>query len=189
MLIPKRMRGLARDERGRPIPATVWYDGEGQPQFTINDSTVVARLLREDRCGICGMQLLRVRWFVGGPLSAFHPQGAYFDLPMHRNCMHYALRVCPYLAAPNYAKRIDIRKVRGPSQVFIDPSMIAERPAIFVAVGTDGQRVSIKPNLSRLFPKRPYVGVEYWQHGRQLSVHEGNRFVVEALRAYNEETE
>lgn len=184
--IPRRMQALDRDARGLPIPATVWRDASGRPHFTINDTAVSGRLLIEDRCGICAAQLLRVRWFVGGPLSALHPAGAYNDLPMHRGCMHYALRVCPYLAAPVYARRIDARTVREPlerNRVFLDPSMDDKRPVLFVAVAARGQHVSAQPDLlepARIRPLRPYVAVEYWQHGRQLSEQEARQLVIEA---------
>ena len=36
-----------------------------------------------------------------------HENGAFADPPGHRACVTYALQVCPYLAAPSYAKRID----------------------------------------------------------------------------------
>jgi hypothetical protein len=171
------MRGLARDARGLPIPATVWRDKAGRPHFTINDFTIAGRLLIEDRCGICGTALLRVRWFVGGPLSAFHPHGAYYDLPMHRGCMHYALRVCPYLAAPVYSKRVDAKTVQGPEKerLFIDPTMIENRPTVFVAVAATGQQVRSSPRPAApasIIPNRPYVAVEYWRHGKQLSERE-----------------
>ena len=182
-MIPKRMQQLDRDARGLPIPATVWRDQTGQPHFTINDTAISGRLLIEDRCGICGSELLRVRWFVGGPLSALHPRGAYNDLPMHRGCMHYALRVCPYLAAPSYARRIDARTVREPerNRTFIDPSMDDKRPVVFVAVAATGQRVAAQPNLlPRIFPMRPYVAVEYWRHGKRISEPEAKQLIVEA---------
>ena len=84
--IPKRMQHLPRDHRGYPIPAMVWRDQTGQPHFTINDETVRYMLLIENRCSICGTALLPLRWFVGGPLSAFDPNGMYLDPPVHRDC-------------------------------------------------------------------------------------------------------
>ena len=38
---------------------------------------------------------------MGGPLSI---ENRFFtDLPMHRDCASYALKVCPFLAAPSFA--------------------------------------------------------------------------------------
>lgn len=184
--VPRRMRHLDRDARGLPIPANVWRDAAGKPHFTINHTAISGQLLIEDRCGICGSELLRVRWFVGGPLSALHPRGAYNDLPMHRGCMHYALRVCPYLAAPSYARRIDAKTVREPvekNRMFLDPSMDDTRPVVFVAVAATGQRVAAQPDLllpARIFPMRPYVAVEYWRHGKQLTELEAKRLIIDA---------
>jgi hypothetical protein len=181
-MIPKRMQHLDRDSRGYPIPVTVYRDREGRPHFTINDQATHAQLLFYDRCGICGQRLLPVRWFVGGPLSAFDPNGAYLDLPMHRQCLHYALRVCPYLAMPAYNKRIDAGTIREPEaqRLFMDPTMIPDRPEVFVVVGARSQTVRTRDDPAApwcIIPDRPYVTVEYWQHGKRLSVREGRQLV------------
>lgn len=181
LAVPKRMQRLDRDSRGYPIPASVYRDREGRPHFTVNNQATHLALLLDDRCGICGQALLQMRWLVGGPLSAFHPNGAYFDLPMHRECMHYALRVCPYLAMPVYGRRIDARTIREPeaNRVFLDPTVIPNRPEVFVAVGTKGQTVRRRPSLAApwcIVPNRPYTAIEYWRHGKQLSEQEGQQY-------------
>src|SRR5215472_13925800 len=96
--VPSRMAHLPLDPRGYPIPANVYRDAQGRPHFTINDDRKRLEQLRRDACPICDQSLYIGRWFVGGPLSAFHPNGAYIDLPMHHECATYALQVCPYLA-------------------------------------------------------------------------------------------
>jgi hypothetical protein len=105
--LPERMAKLERDRRGLPIPFIVMRDKSGQPHFTINDHAKSARCLREDLCPICGQKLFRGRWFAGGPLSAFHANGCYLDPPTHKECVEYALQVCPFLAAPKYTGRLD----------------------------------------------------------------------------------
>ena len=76
------------------------------------------------------------RWFVGGPLSAFHEFGAYLDGPMHKECGTFALEHCPYLAAPNYARRIDARTIvpgtLSNAVILQDNTTIPDRPEVFV---------------------------------------------------------
>ena len=95
--VPDRMKHLDRDHRGYPIPFIVFRDNDNKPHFTINDaaqnfSLPVTRPMRDMR-----RELLRGRWFVGGPMSALAPLGAYIDPPLHHECMRFALQTCPYL--------------------------------------------------------------------------------------------
>jgi hypothetical protein len=113
--VPPQMAHLPRDPRGFPIFVMAYRDDDGRAHFTINEEPVRQRVIRRDLCSICGRGLLRGRWFVGGEKSAFHPRGAYIDPPMHSVCAHYALRVCPYLAAPTYATPIAGKTVAGRS--------------------------------------------------------------------------
>jgi len=172
--IPERMLRLDRDARGYPIPVSVFRDSTGRPHFTINDETTRQRVIARDACPICGQKLLRGRWFVGGPASAFHARGAYIDPPIHDECAHYALQVCPYLAAPNYDKRIEDRTLpEGETRLLIDNTMMPERPGTFVAVMVTRQdKVSddILNLVKYLRPRRPYRRIEFWRHG----VHIGN---------------
>lgn len=183
--IPARMRHLPRDHRGYPIPVNVYRDRQGGPHFTINDEPTRRRQIAEDRCPICDGRLLRGRWFVGGPLSAFHPDGAYNDLPMHGECAHYALQVCPYLAMPSYTRRIDaatLKRVDPASRgdvLFVDPTMIPPRPIVFVAAMAIAQTTT----STTIIPHRPWRRIEFWQNGICLSPTEGARLVRTALEA------
>lgn len=185
--IPERMQHLPRDRRGYPIPFIVFRDRDDRPHFTINDQGKSLHCLKHDLCPISGTPLNRFRWFVGGPLSAFHEQGAYLDLPMHKECMEYALQVCPYLAAPHYGKRID-EATLSPEKaeqttILADPTVIENRPGVFVAVMTTGQHKHPDGMGGyRLRPKRPYREVAFWQHGVRLDDEEGRRLSEEALQ-------
>lgn len=175
--IPKFMQALPRDRRGLPIPAIVMLDTDGTPHFTVNDSQKRAKVLREDRCGICGNPLFRGRWFVGGPLSAFSPRGCYIDPPMHGECVAYALQVCPYLAAPRYTGRLDDIKI-DPAKVpglimLVDETMLPDRPETFVAIMAVGQAVWARGATTYVKPKAPYRQVQYWRHGSRLADSEG----------------
>ena len=138
--IPARMAHLDRDRRGYPIFFMAYRDQQGRPHFTINDERKRQIVIARDLCSICGAPLLRGRWFLGGDLSAFDANGAYIDPPMHDECVHYALRVCPYLASPSWShyvagrtldQRADIRgSVRlGMRAALIDRSARGDDPA------------------------------------------------------------
>jgi hypothetical protein len=183
--IPPRMRALDLDPRGYPIPYMVWRDRTGRPHFTINDEEHRLEILKRDLCSICGQPLKGPRWMTGGPLSAFHEHGAYNDPPMHEACLHYAMVVCPYLAAPSYARRIDAKTVtpenREGYRLFMDITQIPDRPDIFVCVLARTHKWGITNNVAYSRPKRPYLKVEYWRHGRQLSQREGERISAEIM--------
>jgi hypothetical protein len=172
--IPPRMRSLERDRRGLPVPFIVFHDDAGIPHFTINDTVKRSFVVMNDLCGICGQALTRGRWFCGGPMSALLPQGAYIDPPMHYECMAYALQVCPYLALPNYSKEIGARTVKPENNVravvFEDPTVFNDKIPVFVAIMVTGQKMD---SDGHLFPKRPPMRTEYWQHGKHLGDAQG----------------
>lgn len=183
--IPLRMRDLPRDHRGFPVPINVYVDGDGRPHFTVNLEGKRVKCLMDDLCSICGKSLLRGRWFVGGPASAFHPQGAYNDPPMHDECAHYALQVCPWLAAPNYARRID-NKTLKPDDLnrlnLHDPTMIPNRPKVFVALMAVGQMIFADAMVPSVRPKKPFRKVEYWVAGKQVDWAEGEALAADSFR-------
>jgi hypothetical protein len=164
--IPERMAQLPRDPRGYPIPFIVLRDADNRPHFTINDTTSVEFAIRHDLCAICGSKLFRGRWFVGGTGSAFHEHGAYIDGPVHGDCAEYALQVCPYLAAPKYAGRLDAKTLdpaKLPASIILkDNTLDPRRPEHFVAVLATGQR---RTGHGHFVPKRPYLAASVWKGG------------------------
>lgn len=186
--IPRRMRALQRDKRGYPVPFIALRDNNNQPIFTANNDVQVARAIKEKRCAICGDKLPKGLWFVGGPVSAFHPDGCYLDSPLHHDCMQYAMRVCPWLAAPKYQHRIDLPGVDLEAlpperRIFLDPTMNPDRPSVFVAVSAQffGTRQHFPGSPSYLRPKRPYLAIEWWQGGQQLEQEQGIAAAVESV--------
>jgi hypothetical protein len=157
----------------------VYVDSAGRPHFQINDDGKRPRAILEELCPICGKRLLRGRWFVGGPMSAFHPDGAYADPPMHTECMTYAMQVCPYIAAPRYTGRIDDRTLKDGHRtvLFADFTAVARRPPVFIAALATRQRItgaSLSPNV---IPRKPYLRIEFWQHGVKLDATAGTAIV------------
>lgn len=176
--IPAQMKHLPLDPRGYPIFFGALVGKDGSPYFTINDERRREAMIARDLCSICGKRLFKFRWFAGGPQSAFDERGVYIDMPMHDDCVHYALRVCPYLAAPRYIREVGVRQsemARASDGTFIieDPIMIPERPEVFVALLARGQTMIDGERAGQYVrPKRPYLRIEHWQHGKMLSKEE-----------------
>lgn len=213
--VPRRMSALQRDVRGYPVPFVVMRDADNRPLFTINDHRSRWKCAVENRCAICGTKIRvstraarslngaefpnELCWFVGGPLSAFHPYGAYRDTALHHECMTYAMQVCPYLAMPSYNGRIDDRtvdyeKLPMDGITFVDMTIIPERPQLFVAVGSRKQILMTRAEMtaqervhSNVRPERPYAAVEYWQGGVKLDEAAALPLVARALREYGDE--
>ena len=184
--MPARIARLPRDPRGYPIPWNV-LRANGTAFFTVNDDRRHWIAIRRSLCPICGEALGQWKWFVGGPRSAFDPNGWYSDLPGHRECIEFSLQTCPYLAAPKYLGRIDVpdwSKLPPEAKVLMDVTQIPERPDVFVAVA--GHRIELKPNgptLPYVRPQKPIAAVQYWLHGKRLSDPEGERIVRDVMGA------
>lgn len=171
--IPDRMKGLPRDKRGFPVPCIVQYDAHGVPQFTVNNALIKQQVMLGRRCGICGGELGLFCWSVGGPNSAFHPNGAYIDPPMHRECLVYAMNVCPYLAWRSYSGKANVdalQKRFTTAHIVEDTTTWPGRPKVFVAVSYR-QFKPIWENglIDKYQPIRPYRRVEFWHHGKRIT--------------------
>jgi len=165
---PKTMRALERDERGYPIPFIVLRDKFGTPQFTINDHARVSSCVNKKLCAICGRRLNAGFWFVGGSRCFLHTNGAFLDPPTHLECAEYALKVCPFLAARTYTKRIDDAKLkpgglpRGMGLIR-EESMQPELPERFGLGHTSGYI-----ETDRRFNVRHWNYLEFWRRGEPI---------------------
>lgn len=173
--IPPKMMGLDTDKRGYPIPFNVLRNEDGLPFFTVNDDAKYIKCLRERLCAICGSLLRSDMWFVGGLKSAFHPQGAFIDSPVHYECGNYSLKVCPYLATIRYANYLGADKVEklqkkvGDNHLLIDPTVDAQKPEYFAFVKTRNFQLVESNSATAGFylkPERPYLNIELWNAGR-----------------------
>lgn len=184
--IPDRMKHLDCDHRGYPIPFIVFRDSDNKPHFTINDQHKISRCRHSDLCPICGRELLRGRWFLGGPMSALHPRGAYIDPPLHHECMRFAVQTCPYLVNQKYTKRIDgntLDRSKAPDVItLIDPTLDPTRPKIFVAAMAVGQTYT---ENGYVVPKHPYRGLEFWRDGLLEQKFERNQIPVAMKIAFD----
>jgi len=185
--VPKLLRTRPRDHRGYVIPFVVLVDATGRAHFTINDVRAQKETINKRLCGICGKRLVsRSYWFVGGPGSALHPRGAYIDGPLHEECARYALKVCPYLAAGRYSKRIDAKTLDpadAPSHmIFFDPTLDPERPEVFCLGEAEGFALAPGDGQMPYFkPKRPWLTLEFWRAGFKVDIETGRALAREHL--------
>ena len=181
------MKDLQVDRRGFPAPFIVLRDKNNVPQFIMNDDTKVEQCIAEDLCSICGKKMHDDKWMIGGPMSAFHPQGAYVDVPVHKVCGEYALQVCPYLAVSVYNGKqtmddIDAGKFSvddDKRMIFINPTQSQDRVPFFVfskITGFDVQRRGLNRYIK---PTRPYLEIEFWNDGEKISEEEAIRLAKE----------
>lgn len=186
--IPRALRTRPRDPRGYPVPYVVLVDDRGRAHFTVNDIRKLGKAIRSKLCAMCGRRMERSGgyWFIGGAGSALLPMGRFIDGPSHEDCARYAMRVCPYLAAPRYAKRIDDRTIDPAALpgtlIAFDPSMDARRPPVFVLAATDEYETEWGDGQMPYFnPRRPWVRLEYWRCGQRIEEAEGNELARGAI--------
>lgn len=184
--LPERLANVKRDRRGYPVPYIVWRDKNGKPTFTVNDAKLVKRCLLHNRCGICGEKMSDELFFVSGPAAALHPNGAYVDPPMHRECATYALIVCPFIAvrsykgyAPTYVyEHIEPRR-KGTRIVTDTEHHMDGKPDMFILRGANGFVNMSTFEKPRLVPTNTTI-LEYWKDGKQLS--EDDPFIDESVQ-------
>ncbi len=99
--MPARIARLPRDHRGYPVPYFVeWRDGV--PLFPILSPVKWARCVGKRLCWVCGEQLGRNLVFAIGPMCTINQISS--EPPAHRECIVYALQVCPFLINPRMGR-------------------------------------------------------------------------------------
>lgn len=156
---PAQIAAMQKDERGYPIPHTVmWVDGK--PDFRVIDPNKWYEAARSCQCGICGQMILDDFAFVGGPLSM--KNRLFTDLPMHKECAEYALKVCPFIAAPKfgYLKQHGhpVREIEGVSD---------NRPDRFGLGMTSKYKLVQLPQGDIAIWADEFISVEWWQNGEK----------------------
>jgi hypothetical protein len=186
--VPTRLAYRPKDRRGYPIPYIAYIDASGTPQFTINNHAKVLDVVKRRACALCGRGLeqfdasagrpptARHCWFVGGARCFLHPAGAFLDPPAHYDCAVYALKVCPYLAAPSYARRIGDKKLVAPHEdtaVVVQPMDDPSRPDVFglgCIAGYDMHQSDTGAGI--MVPHHGvlpgWISLEWWTKGRRL---------------------
>lgn len=176
--LPMRMRSLRKDPRGFPIPFIVMIDKTGMPQFTISDQHKVHACITKRLCSICGRRLDKTGrnfdlWLIGGARCFLHEHGAFLDPPMHRECGEYSLRVCPFLAARSYSKRIDDAKLKPgalPDNMILAQAdhMTPSQPERF-GFGLTHELTVERSQGGHVFVPSSWQYVEWWRQGETIN--------------------
>ena len=184
--VPKLIQeNCEKDPRGLYVPVIVLKE-DNTFHFSVNDQRIVLRCIATKCCSICGTLLKNDVWFIGGPGSVFHKNGAIADLPVHKECGEYALQVCPYLAYSRYTAKADIdnlyNKIKDKTIRLENPTMDDDRVPVFCFVKASGYTIHLIHNI--LFkPDMPYEKIEYWYNGKKLSTEEGEQIVIENFKS------
>jgi hypothetical protein len=122
--LPARMKRLAIDERGYPVPWFVaWVDGK--PEFRVADSAKMFRARRYGHCWVCGKNDGAVKTFLIGPMCVVNRVTS--EPASHASCAEFAALACPFLTLP----RAQRRAANMPAGI-IDPAglMIDRNPGV-----------------------------------------------------------
>lgn len=164
--IPPRLRHRPRDARDYVIPFAQFIKADGSPDFTTMDHHKVSKCLRFRVCGICGEQMGRHIYFVGGPLCVVNR--LFYDPPMHRECAIYCLKTCPHLARSK--GRYRALPTQSPEGVTVNVGkMVTDVKAEYFALMHATKFDFGKTADGMLMAKAaPWVDVEYWKDGKPV---------------------
>lgn len=159
--VPACLEDRPTDARGYPIPCNVMMpsDPSAPVDFRIIDVERAEQLARKMRCALSGKPLRGDMVFVGGPQSALN--GLYLDGPSLPDAAEYALRVCPFLAAPKFGYAT---AVPGTT---VHPEVSTSRPDLFVAVRVNGFARADMPSGAKGFhvAGRQGTTISLWKEG------------------------
>ncbi|MFC7501552.1 hypothetical protein ACOACQ_03450 [Nocardioides sp. CPCC 206347] len=132
--VPSKMRRRPKDERwDLPVPA--FAEGRHGVDFQAADYKHFRALIAAGRCAMCGEAVERgIWWAVGEPLSL--KEGRFIAEAMgHRECVEYAVEVCPWLRVAVYRRmsdrRDDTREVPDPDKPAVWGLVQARNPQLY----------------------------------------------------------
>jgi hypothetical protein len=161
--MPRRLRQRAK-HNGYPVPYSVmWVDGV--PDFRVTDGERWLSCVRGRRCAMCGVGLDKGAWFVGGPLCEVNR--VFLDPAMHLDCAEFALRVCPFLAAPR-SHFSDLERRPAPDAATPSTIVSPERPDRFMLGLAAGYQL-IRVNNQPAIYATPWHQVQWWRHGSPIT--------------------
>lgn len=164
--LPLNMRDLPRDGRGYPIPWSVTIGTDGKPDFRVIDQQKTAIGLARRRCAICGKAMGAEVAFVGGPRSM--ESHAFMDGPMHESCAKYALKVCPFLAAPKFGYA---RHVSAPAGHVVTTELSqTERPDVFGLGVTSFYELTVMGDTPLIVASAWLRDVQWYRHGEVVEM-------------------
>jgi hypothetical protein len=101
--MPKRIKNLPTDDKGRTIPYFV-FSRDGAPvDFRVFDHQKLIDCWRFKLCWVCGGGMGAYRAFTVGPMCCINRISA--EPPAHYECAEYSVQVCPFLTTPSMVRR------------------------------------------------------------------------------------
>lgn len=125
--------------KGLPIPYIALVRPDGQPDFRVTDEARRRGVMLGNMCQLCGDQLGKWVFFVGGTEAA--KANAYFEPAAHLDCVIYAMQVCPFIVGR--IDHADVAKVEAANPeviVKVDDTFASKRNPLWIikkAVGWD----------------------------------------------------
>ena len=157
--MPSRIANLPRDPRGYPIPVNVLQKADGFVDFRVIDPEKLQAFAAARCCSVCGHPMGTRVAFVGGPLCI--ENHLFADAGMHRDCATYALRVCPFIAAPSFG----FRKTHDPKTMEVMDFVSTDRPEKFGLVICKDYRPALLNGQSYVLQVGQYESLEWWAKG------------------------
>ena len=161
--IPARLAQRPRDSRGYPIPYSVLIDSSGRPDFRVADAETWVRTVNLRICSLCAQPLGKHLAFVGGPLTQVNRM--FTDLPMHRDCAEYALKVCPFLAAPRFRYAETFSSKDADIAFAVNAHVSETRPEVFFMGITSKYEVVRLSPVTLVARAAPWTEVVWWREG------------------------
>ncbi len=162
--IPERMKHLALDSRGYPVPSFVAII-DGVPDFRIANGQFMAQAIKQKLCWVCGAPLeAKQNVFVIGPMCSVTKTIS--EPPSHQECAEFSVKACPFLSMPK-AKR---RESNLPEES-VDPAGIAIRrnPGVACLWHCNGYELFDDGSGGALFRLPNPSRVTWWCEGRKAT--------------------
>lgn len=162
--IPPRLMHRPRDHRGYVIPFVQFIADDGTPNFAVMDAPKVARCLTYRLCGLCGEQMGRNVFFVGGPLCVVNRY--FYDPPMHKECAICALEACPHLARSKGRYR-EVLEIAG-AKLSVGTMETPQKADYFALMHTNKFEFGKAPDGMLMVRAAPWLDIEYWKDGEAV---------------------
>ena len=165
-MTPPRLRHRPRDRRGYVIPFAQFIKDDGTPDFAVMDHHKTLKCLRHRMCGICGEQLGRHIYFVGGPLCVTNH--LFYDPPMHRECAIYCLQTCPHLARSKGRYRPLPPHAPEGAVLTVGKMVTDVKAEYFALMHATTFKFGKSPDGMFMAKAGPWIDVEYWKDGKAV---------------------
>jgi hypothetical protein len=170
--IPKHLEANLR-YRGLPIPYIALIKADGQPDFRVTDQRKRFEVMLLGLCQLCGKQLGKNLFFVGGPAAAEANQ--YFEPAAHLECVLYAMQVCPFIVGRiDHAEVSEVQADNPDVIVGVDetyttvssPEWVIKKSRSYGYWKTQGGTILVRPTdimyqTDILYPRQ--MGAEDWK--------------------------